>query len=79
MLTIAVTLKSRWVKWWGLSRHQNTCLGQGKTVRSLRKERPLFKDIDLTGVGGRRNYRDLRISAVDMFVNSMLSNGKEVR
>ncbi len=34
---------------------------------SLRGE-VLFKDIDLTGVGCRRNYRDVRISAVDMFV-----------
>jgi hypothetical protein len=51
-------------------------LGQVKTVKSLRKERSLFEDIDLTGVGCRRNYMDVRISAVDMFVNSMLSYGR---
>ena len=55
---LVVTLRSWWVNWWGLSRHYNTCLGQGKTVRFLFTERSLFKEIDLAGVGCRRNYRE---------------------
>jgi hypothetical protein len=31
------------------------------------KEKSLFEDIDLIGVGCRRNYRGVRISAVDRF------------
>jgi hypothetical protein len=42
-------------------------------------ERSLFEDIGLAGVGCRRNYMDVRISAVDRFVNSMLGYGREVQ
>jgi hypothetical protein len=53
--------------------------GTGKdTQASLRRE-VLFKDIGLTGVGCRRNYMDVRISAVDMFVDSTLRYGNEVQ
>jgi hypothetical protein len=38
----------------------------------------LFEDIDLTGVGCRRNYMEVRISAVDRFVSSTWGYGKEV-
>jgi hypothetical protein len=41
--------------------------GTGKDSQVSLTERSLFKDIDLTGVGCRRNYMDVRISAVDMF------------
>jgi hypothetical protein len=52
--------------------------GTGKDSQvSLRRE-VLFKYIDLTGVGCRRNNRDVRISAVDMFVDSTLRHGNEV-
>jgi hypothetical protein len=47
-------------------------------LRSEEKERALFEDIDLTGVGCRRNYMEVRISAVDMFVSSTWGYGKEV-
>jgi hypothetical protein len=53
--------------------------GTGKDSQvSLRRE-VLFKGIDLIGVGCRRNYRDVRISAVDMFVDSTLRYGSEVQ
>ncbi len=42
--------------------------GTGKDSQVPSKEEVLFKDIGLTGVGCRRNYMDVRISAVDMFV-----------
>jgi hypothetical protein len=41
-------------------------------------DRTVFKYIDLTGVGCRRNYRDVRISAVDMFVDSTLRYGSRL-
>ena len=53
--------------------------GTGKDSQvSLRRE-VLFKDIDLIGVGCRRNYMDVRISAVDMFADSTLRYGIEVQ
>jgi transposase-like protein len=45
-------------------------LGQVKPAKPLQKERSLFEDTGLTGVGCRKNYRDVRISAADMFVDS---------
>ena len=53
--------------------------GTGKDSQVSLKREVLFKDIGLTGVGCRRNYRDVRISAVDMFVNSTLRYGNEVQ
>ena len=49
--------------------------GTGKTSQVSPKGEVLFKDIDLTGVGCRRNYRDVRISAADMFVDSTSGYG----
>ena len=42
--------------------------GTGKDSQASLRREVLFKDIGLTGVGCRRNYMDVRISAVDMFV-----------
>jgi hypothetical protein len=42
--------------------------GTGKDSQASLRGEVLFKDIDLAGVGCRRNYMDVRISAVDMFV-----------
>ena len=42
--------------------------GTGKDNQVSLKGEVLFEDIDLIGVGCRRNYMDVRISAVDMFV-----------
>jgi hypothetical protein len=53
--------------------------GTGKASQVSPKREVLFKDIDLTGVGCRRNYRDVRISTVDMFVDSTLRYGIEVQ
>jgi hypothetical protein len=53
--------------------------GTDKDSQVSSKEEVLFKDIGLTGVGCRRNYMDVRISAVDMFVNSTLRYGNEVQ
>jgi hypothetical protein len=53
--------------------------GTGKDSQVSLTERSLFKDIDLTGVGCRRNYMDVRISAVDMFVDSTLRYGNEAQ
>jgi hypothetical protein len=53
--------------------------GTGKASQVSPKREVLFKDIDLTGVGYRRNYMDVRISAVDMFVDSTLRYGIEVQ
>jgi hypothetical protein len=52
--------------------------GTGKDSQVPLKEEVLFKDIDLTGVGCRRNYMDVRISAVDMYIDSKLRQRKEV-
>jgi hypothetical protein len=49
--------------------------GTGKASQVSLKGEVLFKYIDLTGVGCRRNHMDVRISAVDMFVNSMYGYG----
>jgi hypothetical protein len=43
--------------------------GTGKDSQVSLQGEVLFKYIDLTGVGCRRNYRDVRISAADMFVD----------
>ena len=53
--------------------------GTGKDNQVSLKGEVLFEDIDLIGVGCRRNYRDVRISAVDMFVDSTLRYGIEVQ
>ena len=53
--------------------------GTGKDNQVSLKGEVLFKDIDLTGVGCRRNYIDVRISAADMFVDSTLRYGNEVQ
>jgi hypothetical protein len=54
--------------------------GTGKNSQaSLLRREVLFKDIGLTGVGCRRNYIDVRISAADMFVDSTLRYGNEVQ
>jgi hypothetical protein len=52
--------------------------GTGKDNQVSLKREVLFKYIDLTGVGCRRNYRDVRISAVDMFVDSTLRYGSRL-
>ena len=52
--------------------------GTGKDNQVSLKREVLFKYIDLTGVGCRRNYRDVRISAANMFVNSMLRYGSRL-
>jgi hypothetical protein len=49
--------------------------GTGKASQVSLKGEVLFKYIDLTGVGCRRNHMVVRISAVDMFVNSMYGYG----
>jgi hypothetical protein len=53
--------------------------GTGKNSQASLRREVLFKDIGLTGVGYRRNYMDVRISAADMFVDSMLRYGNEVQ
>ena len=53
--------------------------GTGKDSQVPLKREVLFKDIGLTGVGCRRNYIDVRISAADMFVDSTLRYGNEVQ
>jgi hypothetical protein len=53
--------------------------GTGKNSQASLRREVLFKDIGLTGVGCRRNYMDVRISAVDMFVDSTLRYGNEVQ
>jgi hypothetical protein len=57
----------------------NHLFGTGKDSQVSLKGEVLFKDIDLTGVGCRRNYIDVRISAADMFVDSTLRYGNEVQ
>jgi hypothetical protein len=52
--------------------------GTGKDNQVSLKREVLFKYIDLTGVGCRRNYMDVRISAVDMFVDSTLRYGSRL-
>ena len=52
--------------------------GTGKDSHVSLKGEVLFKDIGLTGVGCRRNYRDVRISAADRFVNSMVRYGSRL-
>jgi hypothetical protein len=52
--------------------------GTGKDNQVSLKREVLFKYIDLTGVGCRRNYLDVRISAVDMFVDSTLRYGSRL-
>jgi hypothetical protein len=52
--------------------------GTGKDNQVSLKREVLFKYIDLTGVGCRRNYREVRISAVDMFVDSTLRYGSRL-
>jgi hypothetical protein len=42
--------------------------GTGKDSQVSPKGEVRFRDIGLAGVGCRRNYKDVRISAVDMFV-----------
>jgi len=54
-------------------------LGQVKNSQASLRREVLFKDIGLTGVGCRRNYIDVRISAADMFVDSTLRYGNEVQ
>jgi hypothetical protein len=44
--------------------------GTGKASLVPLKGEVLFKYIDSTGVGCRRNYMDVRISAADTFVDS---------
>ena len=53
--------------------------GTGKDSQVSLTQRSLFKDIDLTGVGCSRNYMEVRISAVDMFVDSTLRYGNEAQ
>ena len=53
--------------------------GTGKDSQVSLRGEVLFKYIDLTGVGCRRSYRDVRISAVDRFVDSTLRYGIEVQ
>ena len=53
--------------------------GTGKDSQASLRREVLFKDIGLTGVGCRRNYMEVRISAVDMFVDSTLRYGNEVQ
>jgi hypothetical protein len=43
--------------------------GTGKDSQVSPRVEVLFKYIDLAGVGCRRNYMDVRISAADMFVD----------
>ena len=43
--------------------------GTGKDGRVSLNREVLFKYIDLTGVGCRRNHMEVRISAADMFVD----------
>jgi hypothetical protein len=52
--------------------------GTGKASQVSPKREVRFRDIGLAGVGYRRNYMDVRISAVDMFVDSTLRYGREV-
>jgi hypothetical protein len=52
--------------------------GTGKDSQVSPNGEVLFKDIDLAGVGCRRNYKDVRISAVDMYIDSKLKQRKEV-
>jgi hypothetical protein len=52
--------------------------GTGKDNQVSLKREVLFKYIDLTGVGCRRNYMEVRISAVDMFVDSTLRYGSRL-
>jgi hypothetical protein len=52
--------------------------GTGKDSQVSPNGEVLFKDIDLAGVGCRRNYREVRISAVDMFVDSTLRYGSRL-
>jgi hypothetical protein len=52
--------------------------GTGKDNQVSLQREVLFKYIDLTGVGCRRNYRDVRISAVDRFVDSTLRYGSRL-
>jgi hypothetical protein len=49
--------------------------GTGKDSQVSPKGEVRFRDIGLAGVGCRRNYKDVRISAVDMFVDSTLRHG----
>jgi hypothetical protein len=53
--------------------------GTGKNSQASLRREVLIKDIGLTGVGCRRNYMDVRISAADMFVDSTLRYGNEVQ
>jgi hypothetical protein len=53
--------------------------GKDSQVSLESKERSLFEDIGLTGVGCRRNYMEVRISAVDMFVDSTLRYGSRYK
>jgi hypothetical protein len=53
--------------------------GTGKDGRVSLNREVLFKDIDLAGVGCRRNHMEVRISAADMFVDSTLRYGSEVQ
>jgi hypothetical protein len=53
--------------------------GTGKASQASLRREVLFKDIGLIGVGCRRNYIDVRISAADMFVDSTLCYGNEVQ
>ena len=52
--------------------------GTGKDSQVSLRGEVLFKYIDLTGVGCRRNYMEVRISAVDMFVDSTLRYGSRL-
>jgi len=49
--------------------------GTGKDSQVSPKGEVRFRDIGLAGVGCRRNYKDVRISAVDMLVDSTLRYG----
>jgi hypothetical protein len=44
-------------------------IGTGKDSQVSLRGEVLFKYIDLAGVGWGRDYRDVRISAADMFVD----------
>jgi hypothetical protein len=52
--------------------------GTGKNSQVSPKGEVRFRDIGLTGVGYRRNYMDVRISAADMFVDSTLRYGSRL-
>ena len=70
------------MNWWGLSRYYNTCLGQGKTVKSLGymvSLEVLVQGYRLDWSRMQKEVHGVRISAADMFVDSTLRYGNEVQ